>query len=181
MKIAAMKETKPGENRIPLIPATADKLVKLGATLVVQSGMGQTLGLEDDAYRKVGATVADSAESCLDGAQVVLRMHKPSADQIGQLSEGQVHISYLDPFQDQATVRELAAKGISAISLEMIPRSTIAQKMDVVSSQANLAGYAAVVIAADRLEKILPMMSTPAGTISPSRVFVIGAGVAGLQ
>lgn len=181
MNIAVLKETKPGENRIPLIPATADKLVKLGATLVVQSGMGQTLGLEDDAYRKAGATVADSVEACLDGAQVVLRMHKPSTDQIGLLSEGQIHISYLDPFQDQSTVRELAAKGVSAISLEMIPRSTIAQKMDVLSSQANLAGYAAVVIAADRLEKILPMMSTPAGTISPSRVFVIGAGVAGLQ
>lgn len=181
MKIAVLKETRAGETRIPIIPATAEKLVKLGAEFAVETGLGAALSIPDEAYSKAGATVAASATEALADAAMVLRMHKPSPAEVEALREGQIHVSYLDPFNEKDLVRALASRGVSAISLEMIPRSTIAQKMDVLSSQANLAGYVAVIIAAERLAKVFPMMSTPAGTLSPSRVFVIGAGVAGLQ
>lgn len=117
----------------------------------------------------------------MSAAEMVLRMDVPGMEDIERLGEGCVHVSYLDPFNNPDVVRRLAARKVSAISLEMIPRTTIAQKMDVLSSQANLAGYVAVILAAERQKKIFPMMTTPAGTISPARVFVIGAGVAGLQ
>jgi len=112
---------------------------------------------------------------------MVLRIRKPAAGELSMLKRGCIHVSLLDPFRETELVKSLAAAGISAISLEMIPRTTLAQKMDVLSSQANLAGYEAVIVATERLNKVLPMMMTPAGTISPSRVFVIGCGVAGLQ
>ncbi len=181
MKIVALREDTPGERRVPLIPASAEKLVKLGAELLVESGLGTTIGIQDDAYAKVGATIIQDRQASLGSADMVLRLRKPVAAELGALKKGCIHVSYLDPFNEQALVRQLADAGVSAVSLELIPRTTIAQKMDVLSSQANLAGYVAVVLAAQRLDKIFPMMSTPAGTIAPTRVFIIGAGVAGLQ
>lgn len=181
MKIVALREDTPGERRVPLIPASAEKLVKLGAELLVESGLGTTIGIQDDAYAKAGATIIQDRQASLGSADMVLRLRKPVAAELGALKKGCIHVSYLDPFNEQALVRQLADAGVSAVSLELIPRSTIAQKMDVLSSQANLAGYVAVVLAAQRLDKIFPMMSTPAGTIAPTRVFIIGAGVAGLQ
>ena len=112
---------------------------------------------------------------------MVLRRHKPAPDEIRRLKDGSIHVSYLDPFHEKQLVQALAEHGVSALSMEMIPRTTLAQKMDALSSQASLAGYAAVVLAAERLTRIFPMMMTPAGTIQPARVFIIGAGVAGLQ
>lgn len=181
MNILALRENHPGERRIPLIPATAEKLVKLGAVVQVERGIGAALGLADEAYTKVGATVAPDASAAQAAADMVLRLRKPEAAAVAGLKRGAIHVSYLDPFGDPGLVKAFAAAGVSAFSLELIPRSTIAQKMDVLSSQANLAGYVAVITAAERLDKIFPMMSTPAGTIAPARVFVIGAGVAGLQ
>lgn len=181
MKIVALREDTPGERRVPLIPASAEKLVKLGAELLVESGLGTTIGIQDDAYAKAGATIIQDRQASLGSADMVLRLRKPVAAELGALKKGCIHVSYLDPFNEQALVRQLADAGVSAVSLELIPRTTIAQKMDVLSSQANLAGYVAVVLAAQRLDKIFPMMSTPAGTIAPTRVFIIGAGVAGLQ
>lgn len=181
MNIVVLRETFSGERRVPLIPASAEKLVKLGAQLQVEAGLGMTIGLADEAYTKVGAIVFADRSVALAQADMVLRLRKPEAEDIPRLKKGCIHVSYLDPFNETALVRQLASAGVSAVSLELIPRSTIAQKMDVLSSQANLAGYVAVVLAAQRLDKIFPMMSTPAGTIAPTRVFIIGAGVAGLQ
>ena len=181
MRIAVIKERHPGERRVPLLPATAEKLVKLGAELLIEAGLGQSCRFEDAAYEKAGATVSAARRELLQSADMVLRLRKPPADEIELMRKGCIHVSYLDPFHEAELVELLRRAGIAAISLEMIPRSTLAQKMDVLSSQANLAGYSAVLLGAEHLDKILPMMTTPAGTIKPARVFVIGVGVAGLQ
>lgn len=181
MLIAVMKEMHPGEKRVPLIPPTVDKLIKLGAEVVIESGLGLTCRLEDADYQKVGATVGTVREDMLKSADMVLRLRKPPMNEISWMKKGCIHVSYLDPFNEVELVDKLKDAEVSAISLEMIPRTTIAQKMDVLSSQANLGGYAAVTLAAEHLDKVFPMMTTPAGTIKPSRVFIIGVGVAGLQ
>ena len=180
MKIFVPKETKAGETRIALVPA-ASKLVSLGADLVIEAGLGAALGFSDATFEKVGVKVASDRKSQMASADIILRLHKPSSDEISSFKKGAIHISYLDPFNEKTLVQELAAAHISAFSMELIPRITRAQKMDSLSSQASLGGYAAVILAASKLPKIFPMMMTPAGTISPSRVFVVGAGVAGLQ
>jgi len=181
MKIAVMKETHEGEKRVALIPPTVDKLVKLGAAVEIEAGLGLTCRYSDADYEKVGATVNKDRQALLQSAEIVLRLRKPPMDEIPLMKKGCIHVSYLDPFNEAELLEKLKESGISAVSLEMIPRSTIAQKMDVLSSQANLGGYVAVILAAERLDKILPMMTTPAGTIKPCRVFIIGVGVAGLQ
>jgi NAD(P) transhydrogenase subunit alpha len=181
MKLFIRRETDPQETRAPLLPVDAGKLVNLGAQVEVESGIGESINIPDQDYEKAGAIVSSNHKAALSQADMVLRMSVPGIEEIRQLPEGCIHISYMDPFDRTDVVKEFAARKISAISLEMIPRTTIAQKMDVLSSQANLAGYVAVILAAERLQKIMPMMMTPSGTISPARVFVIGAGVAGLQ
>jgi NAD(P) transhydrogenase subunit alpha len=181
MKIAVVKESHPGEQRVPLIPASADKLVQLGAEVVIESGVGLACFFQDADYVQVGVQVASSREEMLQTADMVLRLRKPPADTVELMQRGCIHISYLDPFHETELVTLLQKAGISALSLEMLPRTTLAQKMDALSSQANLAGYAAVILGAEYLPKILPMMTTPAGTIKPARVFVLGGGVAGLQ
>ncbi|MBM3289311.1 MAG: NAD(P) transhydrogenase subunit alpha [Candidatus Hydrogenedentes bacterium] len=181
MQIFVPKEYDAAELRVPVIPDTAAKLVKLGASVVIESGMGRPSHYDDGAYAAAGATVTADRAAALVGADMVLRIRKPPQDEVSRLKAGCVHVSFLDPFHERALVEALAAAGVSAISMEMVPRTTKAQKMDALSSQASLAGYVAVLLGADRLPRVLPMMMTPAGTISPSRVFVIGAGVAGLQ
>ncbi|WP_028582290.1 Re/Si-specific NAD(P)(+) transhydrogenase subunit alpha [Desulfogranum japonicum] len=181
MRLVVMKEVHPGETRVPLVPTSVAKLVKLGADVVVESGTGATLGIEDSEYAETGATIGTNREEMLQTADIILRLRKPPADEIKLMKRGAIHVSYLDPFNEKQLVDELAQAGVNAFSLEMLPRTTIAQKMDVLSSQANLGGYVAVIIAAEQLDRILPMMTTPAGTIKPARVFIIGVGVAGLQ
>lgn len=181
MKIAVMKEIHPGETRVAMIPPTAEKLIKLGAELVIEPDLGRSCRYEDSAYTHVGAKIGASREEMLETADIVLRLRKPPVEEIEIMRRGCIHISYLDPFNEVELVDAMMATGISAISLEMIPRTTVAQKMDVLSSQANLGGYVSVIIGAGQLDKILPMMTTPAGTIKPARVFIIGVGVAGLQ
>ncbi|MCA9409347.1 MAG: Re/Si-specific NAD(P)(+) transhydrogenase subunit alpha [Candidatus Omnitrophica bacterium] len=180
MIIGVAKETQPGEKRVPFIPASAEKLIKKGAQLCVESNLGNTIGLTDKDYEKVGAKVLDRKQ-LLSSADILLRVRKPALEEISKLKKNSIHISFLDPFNEPKLIDEFAKCHINAISMEMIPRTTIAQKMDALSSQANLAGYVTVILAAERINKILPMMMTPAGTITPARVFVIGAGVAGLQ
>ncbi len=180
MLIGIPKETHSGEKRVALIPVSVDRLVKKGARIQVEEGIGSLIGITDEAYTKAGAQVVNRA-SLLSSSDIVLRLRKPPIEEVSQLKRDSIHISFLDPFNEPQLIEEFSKNNISAISMEMIPRSTIAQKMDALSSQANLAGYIAVILAAERLDKILPMMMTPAGTITPSRVFVIGAGVAGLQ
>lgn len=181
MKIAIPKETFKDERRVPMIPAHVEKLVKKGAGIHIESGMGAGSGHDDEAYKKSGAVVTNDRKKLLADADVVLRLRMPPKNEISLLKKGAIHISYLDPFFEKELIEDLANAGVSAISMEMIPRSTRAQKMDALSSQASLAGYVAVVEAMKLLDKIFPMMMTPAGTIQPSRVFIIGAGVAGLQ
>lgn len=181
MELFVPKETYPGESRAALIPVSAMKLVEAGLAVKIEAGLGLASDYEDKEYEAAGASVVEDRAQALGSADIVLRVRKPSKEEIGQLKSGAVHISFLDPFQEKETLQEFAQAGVSAISMEMMPRTTLAQKMDVLSSQANLAGYYAVIKAAERMNKILPMMMTPAGTISPARVFVIGVGVAGLQ
>jgi len=181
MNIALPKEAHEGETRVSMIPEHVAKLAKAGADVGVESGLGQTLRIGDDEYTSAGAAVGTDRSTLIRNADMVLRIRKPVAEEIELMKPGCIYISLLDPFNERELVESLVAKKISAISMEMIPRITRAQKMDVLSSQANLAGYAAVIVAAERLDKILPMMMTPAGTIAPARVFVIGVGVAGLQ
>jgi NAD(P) transhydrogenase subunit alpha len=180
MKLFIAKEPGRQETRAAMLPSDAGKLVQLGAEVEVAAGIGRAINVTDEEYVKVGAKVSSDAKASL-AAEMVLRMGVPDTDDVEQIGEGAIHISLLDPFNNTEVVQALAARKVSAISLEMIPRTTIAQKMDVLSSQANLAGYVAVILAASRQNRILPMMMTPAGTIAPARVFVIGAGVAGLQ
>jgi NAD(P) transhydrogenase subunit alpha len=149
--------------------------------MVVESGAGQSLGISDEAYSRAGATVIVDRKSLLKDADLVLSIRGVSREEVAGLKHHAICINLMDPFRERAMVEILRDRGVSAISLEMIPRITRAQKMDVLSSQASLAGYAAVIVAAGRLAKIFPMMMTAAGTISPARVFVVGAGVAGLQ
>jgi len=181
MLIGVPKETWPGELRAALVPLNAKKLITAGFEVTVESGLGEASGFRDTDYAEVGAKVTGDRAGLLANADVVLRVRKPDAADVGLLKSGALHVSFLDPFNEKALVQSLAARGVTAISMEMIPRTTRAQKMDALSSQANLAGYVTVIQAAFHSPKIFPMMMTPAGTIPPSRVFVIGAGVAGLQ
>jgi NAD(P) transhydrogenase subunit alpha len=181
MLLAVPKETHPGENRVPITPDIAKKLVRLGASLQVEKGMGEPSGYPDADYEAVGAEVVADRGALLASADVLLRLRKPALDEISQMKAGCVHISYLDPFNEHDLVRAFAEHKVTAISMEMIPRSTRSQKMDALSSQANLAGYIMVMLAATHLPRIFPMMMTPAGTLKPAKVFIIGAGVAGLQ
>lgn len=181
MHIVIPKENVKTEVRVPMLPAGVDKLVKKGAAVTVEAGLGASLGIADAEYAKAGAAVEKNRKKLLATGDIVLRLRKPELKEVAGLKKGSVHISYLDPFNEPALLAAMAKQKVSAISMEMIPRSTRAQKLDALSSQASLAGYAAVILAAEQLAKIFPMMMTPAGTIQPSRVFVIGAGVAGLQ
>ena len=181
MLIAIPKETAPGELRAAIIPDTVKKLVRMGAEVSLEAGAGTGAGFSDGDYETAGASIASDKASLLGAADVVLRVRKPELSDVELLKPGSIHVSFLDPFNEHALIDALKAKNISAISMEMIPRSTRSQKMDALSSQANLAGYVMVMQAANYLPSILPMMMTPAGTLKPARVFVIGAGVAGLQ
>jgi NAD(P) transhydrogenase subunit alpha len=181
MRVFVPKETAPGEKRAPVVPETAKKLVALGAEVAVETGIGASIYRSDTEYKNAGASVIDDRWVGLADADVVLRLQKPPIKEVAPLREGSVHISFLDPFNERDLIEQFAAAKVSAISMEMIPRTSIAQKMDALSSQRSLAGYLAVIHAAEELDRIFPMMITPAGTIQPARVFVIGVGVAGLQ
>jgi H+-translocating NAD(P) transhydrogenase subunit alpha len=181
MKISVPKETHPGETRAPLTPDSAAKLVKLGAQVEVEAGLGLAAGFPDAAYTKAGAALVTDRKALISSGDMVLRLRKPPGDEVGLLKAGCIHASLLDPFNEKDLVQQLAAQNVSAISMEFVPRTTRAQKMDVLSSQANLGGYEAVILAARYSNKIFPMMTTAAGTILPAKVFIIGVGVAGLQ
>jgi NAD(P) transhydrogenase subunit alpha len=181
MLIAVPRETHPGERRVAVIPASAQKLVRLGADLAVEAGAGLGSGHTDADYEAAGARIVADRTALLREADLVLRLGKPDPADVALLRPGTVHASFLDPFNEPALIEQLRTAGVTAISMEMIPRTTRSQKMDALSSQANLAGYVMVLLASVRMPRILPMMMTPAGTLKPAQVFVIGAGVAGLQ
>ena len=180
MQIFFPKE-KDSENRVTILPETVKKLVELGMSVEVESSLGKKLYLSDELYTSSGASISKDRQSSLASSDITCRINKPNKDEIQYLKENSIHISFLDPFKEIELVKEFVKFGISVISMELIPRITRAQKMDALSSQANLGGYAAVIEASKRLNKSFPMMMTAAGTISPCKVFVIGVGVAGLQ
>lgn len=177
MRVFAPLEHLDGECRAALDPAAAKKLTSLGLKVTVAPGLGLKSSHADEAYIAAGAEVGDARSE----ADLIIRVRPPRPDHLKGLKRGVLHLSLLDPFHQSQLMAQAAADGINLVSLELIPRTTLAQKMDVLSSQANLAGYVSVVQAAGRLNRILPMMMTPAGTLSPAKVFVIGVGVAGLQ
>ena len=181
MKIFVPQETDSIETRVALDPVSAKKLIGLGAEVVIESGAGVKADHADAAYSEAGASVTTDRASLLADADIVLRVRKPDPSEISLQKKGAIHVSFLDPFNEPDLIQAFADQGVTAISLEMIPRTTLAQKMDAISSQANLAGYVSVILAANRMNTILPMMMTPAGTISPAKFFIVGIGVAGLQ
>lgn len=167
--------------RVALTPETAKRFREAGFSCLIEEGAGRRAGYPDEAYAEVGCEVQPVRAEGLARADGVLAVHPPSEDDIRMMRPGAVFVGFLDPFQRPETLQRLARAGLTALSLEMIPRTTLAQKMDALSSQASLAGYAAVILAAMRLDKVLPMMMTPAGTLQAARFFVVGVGVAGLQ
>ena len=181
MQIGIPKETHPGENRVPIIPDTVKKLCHLGAEVVIEGGLGLGSGFRDKEYTEAGASISPDRTSLFSNSDILLRLRKPDLSEVALMKSGCIHISYLDPFNEQELVQALKERGVTSLSMEMIPRSTRSQKMDALSSQANLAGYVVVLQAAAHLPRIFPMMMTPAGTLKPAKVFIIGAGVAGLQ
>ncbi len=180
MRLFVPKEAS-GESRVAVVPETIKKLRQLGASVVVEAGLAASIQVRDSEYEDAGAEVNADRIGCLCSADIVLLLRPPALDEVALLRKGCIHIGHLDPYQNPDILTGLADAGVSAICMEMIPRTTVAQKMDSLSSQASLAGYAAVIVAAERLNRIFPMMMTAAGTIAPARVFIIGAGVAGLQ
>ena len=181
MKIAVLKEVVPGEARVALVPESCKKLVGKGLEPGIQTGAGGGASFSDEAYSAVGARLEGDAGALLAGADFVLTVQPPAESQIEQMRPGAMLLGSLLPMRNLAIIRKLAERNISAFSTDCIPRITRAQSMDTLSSMANLAGDKAVLIAAGELPKYFPMLMTAAGTIHPAKVFVIGAGVAGLQ
>ncbi len=181
MRVFVPSETLGTESRVAVVAEHVKKLIALGADVEIESGAGNKSYCQDSDYESSGAKIVSDRDRALGEADLVLRVRKPSLEEIGKLKSGSWHVSFLDPFNEKDLLDAFAKANVTAVSMEMIPRTTLAQKMDALSSQANLAGYFAVIEATSTLNQIVPMMMTPAGTLSPARVFVIGVGVAGLQ
>jgi H+-translocating NAD(P) transhydrogenase subunit alpha len=176
MRVGVARETAPGERRVALVPETAGKLAAAGFEIVVEPGAGEAASFPDAAYTEAGVTLGSPWE-----ADVVVKVGKPDEAEVARLREGQLLISYLDPLADREGVERLAARGVVAFAMESIPRTTRAQSMDALSSQATVGGYKGALLAAEHLPRFFPMLMTAAGTVPPAKVLVIGAGVAGLQ
>lgn len=182
MKVAILKESTPGETRVAMVPAVLGDLRKAGFEVVVQAGAGSMAGFPDSAYEAAGATVVADSAAVLSGADALLRVTPPGLEPDSPaIRPGTVVIGFLAPLDHPERVEALAAAGITALSMEMVPRTTRAQRMDALSSQASVAGYRAVLLGANHLGRFLPMLTTAAGTLPPARVLILGAGVAGLQ
>ena len=181
MKIAVLKEPDPEEGRVAITPETAKRFIGLGATVFVEAGAGLRSLILDFDYTMVGAVMAETAADTVRDADVVLTVRRPSPEVLSQLKKGALAIAMMDPYGDDAAIKAMADTGVTAFAMEFMPRITRAQVMDVLSSQANLAGYQAVIDASFEYGRAIPMMMTAAGTVPAARVFVMGAGVAGLQ
>jgi len=178
MIVSIPKETVPGERRVALFPDLVPKLTKLGLEVLVESGAGLAAGFPDADYREKGARTEPEVAAQAD---IILKVQPPTTEEASKLKEGATLISLLQPYSNAEGIRALAARRVTAFAMELMPRITRAQPMDVLSAMSTVAGYKAVLIAAARLPKFFPLLMTAAGTITPARVFVIGAGVAGLQ
>jgi len=181
MKIAVLRERFEGESRVAATPETVAKLIGLGAEVSVEKGAGLGSRLSDDLFKEAGAAIGANAAATLKGADIVLVVRRPAAADLAGINKGALLIGALDPYGNEKDVAALARAGVSAVAMEFMPRITRAQVMDILSSQANLAGYQAVIEAAALFDRAMPMMMTAAGTVRPAKAFVMGAGVAGLQ
>jgi H+-translocating NAD(P) transhydrogenase subunit alpha len=177
VRIGVPKETAQGERRVALVPEVVAKLVEAGHEVVVERGAGSAASFEDEAFAEAGAALVDSAWD----ADAIVKVQPPNAEETGRIRRGALLIGFLQPLTDRAGIDRLSAQGVVAFAMEAIPRITRAQAMDALSSQATVGGYKAALIAADRLPRFLPMLTTAAGTVQPAKALVLGAGVAGLQ
>ena len=178
MKVAIAAESDPGESRVAATPETVKKMIGLGAEVAVEPGAGVKSGILDADFTAAGAAVAADA---MNGADIVLRVQRPSSGELARYKRGTLVIAIMDPYGNEAALKQMADAGLVAFAMELMPRITRAQSMDVLSSQANLAGYRAVIDAAEEYGRAMPMMMTAAGTVPAARVFIMGVGVAGLQ
>jgi NAD(P) transhydrogenase subunit alpha len=178
MIVGVPKETIPGERRVALVPELVPKLTKAGLEVVVESGAGAEAGFLDESYTEKGARLKPDV---FHGSDILLKVQPPTAEEIGKIHAGATLIGFLQPYSNGPNIQALAARPVTAFSMELMPRITRAQSMDALSAMSTVAGYKAVLIAANRLPKFFPLLMTAAGTLTPARVFVIGAGVAGLQ
>ena len=186
MKIAILKERRPHETRVAATPETVKKLKALGAEVTIEAGSGSAASYPDQAYAEAGATIVPDAAAASAAGEVIFKVQRPMSaaegvDELALLRSGQALMAPLGALSNKELVQQLAARGVTAFALELIPRITRAQSMDILSSQANLAGYKAVLLAADHFGRIFPQMMTPGGTLAPARAFIMGVGVAGLQ
>jgi len=181
MKLAVVKEVKADERRVALVPETVGRLIAKGLAVAVEAGAGSGAWFPDRDYQQAGATIEPSLEALLGAADVLVKIHAPEQHEIDLMRPGSVVVGLLYPRFNPDLIRRLGEKRITAVALDSMPRTSMAQVMDVLSSQSTAAGYRAVILAARALPKFLPMLMTPAGTIGPARVLVLGAGVAGLQ
>src|SRR5580704_13347111 len=181
MTIGVPAETASGERRVGLVPESVGRLIKAGAAVVVQRGAGEPAAFVDAEYEKAGATLAAAAADVYATADAIVKVQRPSPAELDAMRPGTTLIALLAPLGDPAYVEALAAHRLTALSMDAIPRITRAQSMDALSSQANIGGYKAVLLAAAALPRFFPMLTTAAGTIPPAKVLVLGAGVAGLQ
>jgi NAD(P) transhydrogenase subunit alpha len=181
VKVAVPKETAPGERRVALVPEIVRKLAEAGFEITVEAGAGAEASLSDRDYEQAGATIVRSHEELLRGAEGVVMVQRPSAEDVELLPEGSILIAFLQPLTDTEGIERLARRGVIGFALESVPRITRAQPMDALSSQATVSGYKAALLAADHLPRFFPMLMTAAGTVPPAKVLVLGAGVAGLQ
>ncbi|WP_422013017.1 Re/Si-specific NAD(P)(+) transhydrogenase subunit alpha [Reyranella sp.] len=186
MKIAVIKERRPHETRVAATPETVKKLKALGAEVTIEAGAGTVAAYTDQAYSEAGAMIVPDAASALAAGDIVFKIQRPMTaeeglDELGLLRQGQTLMAPLGALTNKELVQALASRGVTSFALELIPRITRAQSMDILSSQANLAGYKAVLVAANNYGRIFPQMMTPGGTLAPSRSFIMGVGVAGLQ
>ena len=181
MKIGIVKERREGERRCAVSPDTVKKYVGLGAQVAIETGAGLTAAITDDAFKAAGAEIVGDAAAALSGADLVLKVQRPDSDELGVIKRGAVLAAILNPYNEKESIADYATRGIDAMAMELVPRITRAQAMDVLSSQANLAGYRAVIDAATEFGRAFPMMMTAAGTVAPARVLIMGVGVAGLQ
>jgi NAD(P) transhydrogenase subunit alpha len=181
MRVGIIKETLDGERRIAAVPETVSKMTKAGTEVVVESGAGAASFISDSEFEQAGAAVSQSKDEILSTAEVILKVNKPTVAEIEKMKEGAIVVSFLQPFSSPEEIKKLAERNVSALSMEMVPRITRAQRMDALSTMSTVAGYKVVLLAANACGRFFPMLSTAAGTIHPAKAMIIGAGVAGLQ
>ena len=181
MRVGIIKETLEGERRVAAVPETVSKMTKAGTEVLVESGAGVSSFISDREFGEAGAVISPSRDELLSGVDILLKVNKPTLDEIGKLKEGAIVMSFLQPFSSPEEIKKMAERKISALSMEMVPRITRAQRIDALSTMSTVAGYKVVLLAANACGRFFPMLSTAAGTIHPAKAIIIGAGVAGLQ